>query len=162
MGKPSISMGFENRTTCCMCPPPLSPPRPPSPETTRPPLDTRADSFPRERWLQTVPNVFPDIGQKYARPGREREYVERRMCRVRNALRNINVPVLFLPPVTIDIADFCINATFVKRINYGFSRPGTRRFVKGVPDIQYDRPEGVWKTSKELRHPHRSPLYRLD
>lgn len=73
MGKPSISMGFENRTTCCMCPPSLSPPRPPSPESTRPPLDTRADSFPRERWLQTVPNVFPDIEQKY-RPhaGRER------------------------------------------------------------------------------------------
>lgn len=32
MGKPSISMGFENRTTCCMCPPPfLSPPLRPNP-----------------------------------------------------------------------------------------------------------------------------------
>lgn len=81
MGKPSISMGFENRTTCCMCPPPLSPPprhpRSSSLESTRPPLDTRADSFPGERWSQTVPNVFPDIGEKYgphaAKRERERE-----------------------------------------------------------------------------------------
>lgn len=66
MGKPSISMGFENRTTCCM----LTPPHPPLlsslpltspfPEPfAHPPLDTRADSFPRERCLRTVPNAFP-------------------------------------------------------------------------------------------------------
>lgn len=67
----------------------------------------------------------------------EREYVER-MCRERNALRNINVSAVF--PVTIDIADFCINATLVKRINYGFVPAHT--FVRGIPE-QYNRPEGV-------------------
>lgn len=66
MGKPSISMGFENRTTCCMPTPPHPPVLSSLPLTSpfpepfaHPPLDTRADSFPRERCLRTVPNAFP-------------------------------------------------------------------------------------------------------
>ena len=136
-------MGFENRTTCCMCPPPLSPPRPLLPESTRPPLDTRADSFPRERWLQTVPNVFPDIEQKYRlHAGKER------ICgkdeSKRSALRNINDPAVF--PVTIYLY---INTTFVKRINYGFAP--AHAFVRGIPG-RYNSIKDISKTSKELRY----------
>lgn len=67
MGKPSISMGFENRTTCCMptYPPPPPPPASPFPEPfAHPPLDTRADSFPRER-LPSRTRFLPPFTLRY-------------------------------------------------------------------------------------------------
>lgn len=114
-------MGFENRTTCCMCPPPLSPSPFPVPGFTRPPLDTRADSFPRERWLQTVPNVFPDIEEKYGPHARRENMWREDVSGERNALRNINVSApFFLLQLT-----FHINATRSRRekkkIDYSFT-----------------------------------------
>lgn len=66
MGKPSISMGFENRTTCCMPTyPPPPPPASPFPEPfAHPPLDTRADSFPRER-LPSRTRFLPPFTLRY-------------------------------------------------------------------------------------------------
>lgn len=72
-----------------------------------------------------------------AAPPAEREYAER-MCRERNALRNINVSAVF--PVTIDIADFCIlTPRFVKGINYGFAPAHV--LIGGIPG-RYNRSKG--------------------
>lgn len=117
MGKPSISMGFENRTTCCMCPPPLSPSSFPLPGFTRPPLDTRADSFPRERWLQTVPNVFPDIEEKYGQRARRENMWREDVSEERNALRNINVSAPFFLSQLI----LTPRSHQEKKIDYGFT-----------------------------------------
>lgn len=67
---------------------------------------------------------------------RQRENMSERMCRERNALRNINVSAVF--PVTIDIADFCIlTPRFVKGINYGFT-PASGVLIGGIPE-RYNR-----------------------
>lgn len=67
---------------------------------------------------------FPISSKNTGRTPAEREYAER-MCRERNALRNINVSAVF--PVTIDIAAdiLYINATFRER-NKLWLRAGTR------------------------------------
>lgn len=77
---------------------------------------------------------FPISSKNTGRTPAEREYAER-MCRERNALRNINVSAVF--PVTIDIADFCIlTPRFVKGINYGFTPAHV--LIGGIP-VRYNR-----------------------